>query len=136
MILPFVDPHTRQKIKFNPDIYKDGYFTPDMAMKGWWGGEQDFEYVHEKYWPRLVEMSEERVKIWTQNWRELGAKVGISEWEYKMRSDNSVITVDLPADKTEVIIQGVAISPEESDDTIISGAAVGGEVGVTGATAQ
>ena len=28
--------------------------------------------------------------------RELGAKVGIGEWEYKMRTSNSVITVDLP----------------------------------------
>jgi len=133
MILPFVDPHTRQKIKFNPDIYKDGYFTPDMAMKEWWGGERDFEYDHEKYWPRLVEMCEERAKIWTQNWRELGARVGISEWEYKMNRNS--VPVDL-ADKigseVQVIIQGLAVSPEESDGTTI----VVGEVADAGATTQ
>jgi len=55
-----------------------------------------------------------------------------------MKSGNSVITVDLPDQqikpgaKAQEIIQWVATSTEESDGTIISGAAVGGEVGVTG----
>lgn len=137
MILPFVDPHTRQKIKFNPDIYKDGYFTPDMAMKEWWGGGRDFEYDHEKYWPSLVEMCEERVKIWTQNWRGLGARVGISEWEYKTNGGNSVPIdfVDKTGIETQVVVQGVAVSPEKSDGTTIS-AAVVGDVVDAGITAQ
>ncbi len=86
IIMPFVDPITRDKVKFNPKVVEEGYFTPDMAMKGWWNGEQDFEYVHEKYWPRLVEMCEERAKEWMKSWRELGGKVGVSEWEYKTKS--------------------------------------------------
>ncbi|PPR00899.1 hypothetical protein CVT24_000384 [Panaeolus cyanescens] len=83
IIMPFVDPITRQKVKFNPDVYKEGHFTADNMMNQWWNGEQDFEYVHEKYWPALHELCETRVKAWKENWRNLGAKVGISEWEYK-----------------------------------------------------
>jgi hypothetical protein len=83
VVMPFVDPITRQKVKFNPEILKDGFFTPDMAMKDWWGGEPEFEYVHEKYWPNLVSLCEGRVTTWTKNWRALGAKVGTSEWAYK-----------------------------------------------------
>lgn len=83
IIMPFVDPITREKVKFNPDIIKDGLFVKDMVMSEWWGGDRDFEYVHEKYWNELVGMCEERTGRWRTRWEELGAKVGISEWEYK-----------------------------------------------------
>lgn len=81
--MPFVDPITREKVKFNPDIFEEGIFHPDMVMEKWWGGSQDFEYVHEKYWPNLVELCESRAKDWMKNWRDLGGKVGSKEWEYK-----------------------------------------------------
>jgi hypothetical protein len=48
IIMPFVDPITREKIKFNHDIFEEGIFHPDMVMEKWWGGSQDFDYVHEK----------------------------------------------------------------------------------------
>ncbi|EDR09805.1 uncharacterized protein LACBIDRAFT_152940, partial [Laccaria bicolor S238N-H82] len=80
IIMPFVDPITREKVKFNPDIIKDGLFVKDMVMSEWWGGDRDFEYVHEKYWNELVGMCEERTGRWRTRWEELGAKVGISEW--------------------------------------------------------
>jgi len=69
IILPFVDPHTRQKT-----LTLTKLDTLLLAVKEWWGGEQDFECVHEKYWPRLVEMSEGQDM---DSKRELGAKVGI-----------------------------------------------------------
>ena len=83
IVMPLLDPITRQKVKFNPQVLEDGLFTADMIMKDWWGGEPEFEYVHEKYWPHLVSLCEGRVMTWTQNWRALGAKVGTSEWAYK-----------------------------------------------------
>lgn len=83
IVMPFVDPITRQKVKFNPDVYQEGIFTPENMMKQWWNGEQDFEYEHEKYWPALNDLCESRIKVWKENWRELGANVGLSEWEYK-----------------------------------------------------
>jgi hypothetical protein len=89
LIMPFVDPVTREKVKFNPEIIKDGLFAKDMVMSEWWGGDRDFEYVHEKYWKELVGMCEERTRRWRTRWEELGATVGLSEWEYKQ-----VATVD------------------------------------------
>ncbi|KAF8349173.1 CRAL-TRIO domain-containing protein, partial [Amanita rubescens] len=83
IIMPFVDPVTREKVKFNPEVTKDGYFTPEMLMNGSWDGACDFEYEHEKYWPALVSLCEERKKAWLQRWRALGGTIGIKEWDYK-----------------------------------------------------
>ncbi|KAL0563608.1 Phosphatidylinositol transfer protein (PITP) [Marasmius crinis-equi] len=82
LLTPFMDPNTVQKLKFNPDVIKDGLFTPDMLVKDW-GGNQDFEYKHEEYWPKLVELCVQRKKRWMENWRKLGGTVGISEVQYK-----------------------------------------------------
>ncbi|PFH47957.1 hypothetical protein AMATHDRAFT_150905 [Amanita thiersii Skay4041] len=87
IIMPFVDPITREKVKFNPEVVKDGYFTPDMLMNGSWEGSCNFEYVHDNYWPALVMLCDERKKAWLAKWRELGAKVGIKEWDYKKDTD-------------------------------------------------
>jgi len=146
--MPFVDPVTRDKVKFNPNVIEEGYFTPDMVMKEWWGGEQDFEYVHEKYWPHLVEMCEERAKEQMKSWRELGGKVGISEWQYKTMSkgfkpalekdkdsevtvtvvDASVLTTDTPGGLAAVVAAGsVAVG-----DTVI-GDAAGADASAEGA---
>lgn len=118
LILPFVDPITRAKIKFNPDIIEEGIFTSEMVMKEGWGGNQNFEYVHEKYWPDLVELCESRVKGWMKNWGDLGGKVGIKEWDYKQgnvplskhevveetnEKEETIITVVAPAKATEVL---------------------------------
>ncbi|KAK7463518.1 Phosphatidylinositol transfer protein (PITP) [Stygiomarasmius scandens] len=83
MITPFIDPITVKKLNFNIDVVKDGLFESDQLMKEWWGGNQDFEYKHEKYWPVLVEMCEKRKKEWIENWKKLGGNVGISEKAYK-----------------------------------------------------
>ncbi|KAI5119418.1 hypothetical protein M0805_009869 [Coniferiporia weirii] len=83
LIMPFVDPITRNKVKFNPRIFDDGFFAKDQVMKEWWEGDREFEYDHERYWPALVSMCEERKKQQMQRWKELGAKVGISELDIK-----------------------------------------------------
>lgn len=85
IIMPFVDPVTREKVKFNPDIIGEGIFSPDMVMKDGWGGSQDFAYAHAKYWPDLVQLCESRAMDWMKNWRNLGGKVGTREWEYKQQ---------------------------------------------------
>ncbi|TFK27524.1 CRAL/TRIO domain-containing protein, partial [Coprinopsis marcescibilis] len=80
IIMPFVDPVTRHKVKMNPQVVKDGLYEEDMLMREWWGGNREFEYVHEKYWPALVSSTEERVQGWMRRWRELGGGVGVREW--------------------------------------------------------
>lgn len=114
LIMPFVDPVTREKIKFNPEVVKEGYFTPEMLMSGTWEGECDFEYEHEKYWPALVTLCEDRKRAWLQRWRALGATVGIEEWEYKRdgtaeQPESPENVLELPND----LSIGVAVSCDE-----------------------
>lgn len=52
-------------------------------MKDFWGGTQDFEYDHPKYWPALVTLCETRKAKWLENWKILGGTVGIHESAYK-----------------------------------------------------
>jgi hypothetical protein len=82
LITPLIDPITRAKMKFNPHVVADGIFASDMAMSEW-GGNCRFVYEHEKYWPALVEMCEERKKGWMETWKSLGGTVGLKEWDYK-----------------------------------------------------
>lgn len=83
VIMPFVDPVTRAKVKFNPRVIDEGTFESSQIMREWWGGERDFEYDHARYWPALVRMTQERRERMMQRWKELGGKVGTSEWEMK-----------------------------------------------------
>ncbi|KAJ7158685.1 CRAL-TRIO domain-containing protein [Mycena filopes] len=83
LITPFIDPITRQKMKFNPKVIEDGIFAPEMVMSQWWGGACNFGYDHDKYWPALVSLCNERTKIWTENWQKMGGKIGLKEEDYK-----------------------------------------------------
>lgn len=51
LIMPFVDPVTRNKVKLNPQIFEEGYMAKEQVMQEWWGGDRNFEYDHSKYWP-------------------------------------------------------------------------------------
>jgi len=82
--MPFVDPVTREKIKFNPDLIKEGLVLPEQLMTAsGWGGSQEFEYVHEKYWPALIELCETERRARMDRWRALGGVAGLSEWDIK-----------------------------------------------------
>lgn len=93
VITPFIDPVTREKLKFNIEPVKEGVFEADMCMSDGWGGNRDFEYDHDQYWKVLVSQAEDNVTKWTKNWRALGAKIGISEWDYKQ---DAVVPVSAP----------------------------------------
>ncbi|KAL1726068.1 CRAL-TRIO domain-containing protein [Schizophyllum commune] len=85
MIMPFVDPVTRDKIRLNPSPVKEGLFAPEEIMTEAWGGKAEFEWKHEEYWPTLIEMCDAQRERWTQAWKELGGKVGVKEWDYKTK---------------------------------------------------
>jgi hypothetical protein len=85
MISPFMDPVTRNKLKFNPNPVQDGMFTADELFKeGGWGGSRDFVWDHEKYWPAFVRMCDEIVEGQMARWRKLGSRVGCDEKDYKL----------------------------------------------------
>ncbi|KAG9103102.1 hypothetical protein FRC06_000204 [Ceratobasidium sp. 370] len=81
-IMPFVDPITRAKIKFNPEVVQEGLFDKSQVMKEW-GGELDFVYEHEKSWPGLVGLCESLRAEMKERWHKLGGSVGLSEWDIK-----------------------------------------------------
>ncbi|CAE6417774.1 unnamed protein product [Rhizoctonia solani] len=81
-VMPFVDPITRAKVKFNPEIIKEGIFDKSQAVKEW-GGEMDFVYEHEKSWKPLVELCNNLRAEHTDRWKKLGGTVGLSEWDIK-----------------------------------------------------
>jgi hypothetical protein len=118
LIQPFIDPVTRNKMKFNPKVnfrcdinflwgqrlthtlkkvVKDGIFTPDMVLSDWTDEGRKFEYIHEKYWPALVEMCNERRKQQMEGWRQLGGDVGLKEWDVRIAlstSENEITAVE------------------------------------------
>jgi hypothetical protein len=97
MISPFIDPVTRDKMKFNPKPIEDGLFAADELFKGGgWGGSRDFVWDHEKYWGPLVRMCAEIRAAQMARWRKLGAHVGCDEWDYK--SDGVVDIARAPAE--------------------------------------
>jgi hypothetical protein len=89
-ITPFIDPVTREKMRFNPDPIKDGLFVADQLTKEWPGGEIDFVYEHEKYWPALVKLASDRKKAFMDAWKQLGGTVGIKEWDYKITAEKAL----------------------------------------------
>ena len=85
MISPFMDPVTRNKLKFNPKPVQDGMFAADELFKGdGWGGSRDFVWDHEKYWSPFVQMCDEIREGHMARWRKLGARVGCDEKDYKL----------------------------------------------------
>ena len=105
--MPFVDPVTRGKIKFNPDLVKDGFVLPEQLMTAaGWGGNQEFEYVHEKYWSTLVALCEAENRASMDRWRVLGGKIGLSEWDIKGGPSLTESSADEPNSKETVPVPG------------------------------
>ncbi|RYO76611.1 hypothetical protein DL764_010287 [Monosporascus ibericus] len=74
LIHPFMDPMTREKLKFNDDLTK--YIPKEHLMKGYEGGELDFEYDHSAYWPALNELCSQRRAEQKARWEASGKHIG------------------------------------------------------------
>lgn len=84
VIMPLVDPVTRDKVRFNPKVVEEGLVDADKLMSaGGWGGSVEFEYVHEKYWPAFIELCKTTREEQMARWRALGGHIGIDEWSIK-----------------------------------------------------
>ncbi|KAK0507791.1 hypothetical protein JMJ35_009680 [Cladonia borealis] len=76
LITPFIDPLTKQKLKFDEDLRL--LVPPEQLLKSY-GGDVEFEYVHEVYWPALIGLAESRRKSMWERWEQGGKRVGESE---------------------------------------------------------
>ncbi|KAF8311704.1 CRAL/TRIO domain-containing protein [Clavulina sp. PMI_390] len=82
IVMPFVDPNTREKVFLNQDVIKTGLYTPaEITTK--WGGTVTFPYEHAPYWSELVRVTSLRREEEKRAWEALGGSIGISEWEMK-----------------------------------------------------
>ena len=51
-IAPLLDPVTRDKMRFNPDLFE---LIPREHLDADFGGDYHFEFDHEAYWSQLIE---------------------------------------------------------------------------------
>ncbi|KAI0042536.1 CRAL/TRIO domain-containing protein [Auriscalpium vulgare] len=51
-ISPFLDPVTRDKMRFNPDLFE---LIPRAQLDADFGGEYEFQFDHEVYWQTLID---------------------------------------------------------------------------------
>ena len=76
LITPFIDPLTREKMRFNEDMAQH---VPPSQLTKQNGGEVDFEYDHSVYWPALIKLVETRRAAYLARWVKAGSHVGESE---------------------------------------------------------
>lgn len=87
LISPFIDPVTREKMKFQP-VTKD--FIPKEQLWNEYGGDLEFEYDHKVYWTALDEECRRRKEAYRQRWRAGGSKIGEYEEYLRGGSHNSL----------------------------------------------
>ncbi|GAM90587.1 hypothetical protein ANO11243_086320 [Dothideomycetidae sp. 11243] len=80
LISPFIDPVTREKMKFQPNN-KD--FIPVEQLWNEYGGDLEFEYNHDDYWPALNEECRRRRQAYRERWQAGGRRIG--EYEDYLR---------------------------------------------------
>jgi hypothetical protein len=77
LITPFIDPLTKEKIKFNEDMAQ--YVTSEQLVTEYPGGKLNFNYDHAVYWPALMKTTDERRAEHRQRWEAGGKHIGESE---------------------------------------------------------
>lgn len=73
---PFIDPLTKEKLKFDEDLTK---LVPPKQLLDKFGGDVKFEYKHDVYWPALNGLAEKRRNEARERWEKAGSRVGESE---------------------------------------------------------
>lgn len=87
LITPFIDPMTREKLKFNEDMAQ--HVPPSQLLKEN-GGEVEFEYDHSVYWPSLIRLAETKRTAFRERWEKAGKHVGESEDYLRGGSEESL----------------------------------------------
>jgi hypothetical protein len=125
VIGPFIDPNTREKVQFNPDVRK--LVPPEQLDKDNFGGDLEFKYDHGTYFKALDEMAAERREEQFRRWREIGGgKIGVSEFVIRGGNEET-------KEKQEVVADGPVTEAEDSGEAA-GGEAFPGEVDQVGST--
>ncbi|GFF46010.1 CRAL-TRIO domain-containing protein C23B6.04c [Aspergillus udagawae] len=84
IITPFIDPLTREKLKFNEDLRQ--HVPAGHLMKSV-GGDVEFRYDHSIYWPALNQLADKRRNEYRQRWIQGGKRIG--EFEHYLKTGTS-----------------------------------------------
>jgi hypothetical protein len=95
LITPFIDPMTREKLKFNENLRE---YVPPEQLYELFGGDCVFDYQHETYWASYVKLAEERREKHFARWKAAGAGIGQSEWDLKAEDADESTTESSTAD--------------------------------------
>jgi len=87
LITPFIDPMTREKIKFNED---SGLHVPREQLLKESGGLVEFEYDHDIYWPVFNAVCELKRAEYQARWEQGGKKIGEYECYLKGADEKSL----------------------------------------------
>lgn len=80
LISGFIDPVTREKMKFNEDLKK---YVPKEHLWKELGGDCNFKYEHNVYWPAFGKMAQGRRDAYKSRWENGGKRIG--EFEEYLR---------------------------------------------------
>ena len=94
LITPFIDPHTREKLKFNEDMSQ---YVPKEQLWTTFKGDLDFDYDHSVYWPSMNKMAAERREKRTERWIAGGKHIGESEDYLNAKTATGVSGIVTPA---------------------------------------
>ena len=89
VISPFIDPVTREKMIFNDDLRKH---IPPTQLDSEYGGDVEFKYDHDVYWPMLTKLCDERKADYKQRWLDAGKAIG--EYEGYLRGGEQMCLRD------------------------------------------
>jgi hypothetical protein len=100
VIHPFIDPLTREKLVFQ-EPFPD--YVPKEQLDKDFGGDVDFDYEQENYWPAMCKIAEKNRQNYMRNFDALGGSIGLSEVDLRKPADDSTEPSE-------------AVTPSEQDD--------------------
>lgn len=101
LITPFIDPQTREKLKFNEDMNQ---YVPSEQLWTEFRGQLDFEYDHEVYWPALTQLAAERRAERFRRWEAGGKQIGELEDYLAGKLASGIVPVTAAADTVPVAV--------------------------------
>ncbi|GAB7358067.1 hypothetical protein MBLNU230_g0229t1 [Neophaeotheca triangularis] len=110
LISSFIDPVTKEKMKFNPE---NRDWVPPIQLWKQAGGDLDFEYDHSVYWPALDAECTKRREAYRSRWEKAGKRIG--EYEEYLRGGNQACLSDVLGDKEKKEEKPAAGDTQDAD---------------------
>jgi len=109
LITPFIDPLTKEKIKFNEDMSQ---YVPKEQLWTEFNGGLEFEYDHSLYWPALIKMCTDKREARTQRWIAGGRQIGELEDFLAGHTEQGVSPPVVKASEEIPVVSAVEPTPE------------------------